>query len=371
MGKTAMNYKYLYVGSYSEKGKPGIYLFDFDPENGKADLKRTFSECDNPSFLLIEDEAVYAVNELEEKSRITAFKRDTLSGELTKTGELETDGTYACHIGRVKGTRFLSVANYGDGRFEAGSLVTIDASGDGSNMKICSNIRLSGEGFLNSTRQECSHIHSTKNDPQTGRLYVADLGFDKVYAYEVDEKGQAILSGSAMQIDLPKGEGPRHFVFSDDARYVYIVAEMGSRVFVYAKNEADSIWELKQQISTISDDYRKMMGETGNKEVVENTASEIAFSHDGRYLYVANRGENTIVCFEVNKASGELEFIKRFDCGGDFPRHFCITPDDKYMVVADQNSGNIVVFKRNTETGALEDKTCDYEIKGASFVGFI
>lgn len=73
--------------------------------------------------------------------------------------------------------------------------------------------------------------------------------------------------------------------------------------------------------------------------------ADIKIGKDGKYLYGSNRGENSIVCFKIEK-DGKLSLSGRVSCGGDWPRrNFTFDPSGKFLFVGNQRSGNVSVFK--------------------------
>ncbi|MDE6964991.1 MAG: lactonase family protein, partial [Lachnospiraceae bacterium] len=159
------------------------------------------------------------------------------------------------------------------------------------------------------------------------------------------------------QIHLPAGEGPRHLVFRNQGRFLYLTAELGNKVFVYETKDGGETYENIQTVSTLPDGYKG-----------ENTAADIHFSRDGRFLYVSNRGMDSIALYEADCADGVLKAKGHFGAFGRCPRNFCVTPDNGYLLIANQESGNIVLCKRNADTGELCGKKDEIEMKRVAFV---
>jgi 6-phosphogluconolactonase len=86
---------------------------------------------------------------------------------------------------------------------------------------------------------------------------------------------------------------------------------------------------------------------------VANTTAHVQLSPDARYLYVSNRGHNSLACYQINAVNGTLKYVRNTLVEGKTPRNFTITPNGKYVLVACQDSEAITIFKRNTKTGAL------------------
>ena len=84
-----------------------------------------------------------------------------------------------------------------------------------------------------------------------------------------------------------------------------------------------------------------------------NTAAEIAVAPSGGYVYVSNRGENSIVVFAVDQTSGTLKPVQRISCGGRTPRHFTLDPTGNWLLCGNQDSDSVTVFSRSQGDGRL------------------
>ena len=78
----------------------------------------------------------------------------------------------------------------------------------------------------------------------------------------------------------------------------------------------------------------------------------MTLSEDGRFVYVANRGHNSIATFRINPRTGELSTVGIYATEPN-PRSFAISPSGKWLYAGGQDSGKIAVFKRNRRTGVL------------------
>jgi 6-phosphogluconolactonase len=73
----------------------------------------------------------------------------------------------------------------------------------------------------------------------------------------------------------------------------------------------------------------------------------------GKFLYVSNRGHNTIAIFSIDPASGKLTPAGHQSSGGKIPRNFRPDPSGKWLLAANQDSDSVVVFKVDPQSGAL------------------
>ena len=83
---------------------------------------------------------------------------------------------------------------------------------------------------------------------------------------------------------------------------------------------------------------------------------DTVITHDGRFVYFANRDDNFLYSFSADPKTGALTPMVRSNCGGKTPRNFTLDPTERWMLVANQDSNLISVFARDPETGKLADE---------------
>ena len=331
---------HLIIGTYTKTQNNGLFVYKFDSENGKLTFESTTDGIKNPSYLAISEDGnkVYAVNEsgTDRKGGVSAFSFDKKIGKLSFLNEQETKGAGPCYISIAKDNKFVFTANYAGGNISALPLKI-----DGTMSELVQLVQHQGNS-INSTRQNEPHAHSAIFSPSGKTLFSADLGTDKLYAYQYNSKAIQPLSDADQPFTkIDSGFGPRHFTFNQQANRVYLVSELTAMVSVFDfKNET-----LKhiQNISMNADDFKGING-----------AADIHLSNDGKFLYATNRGSaNEIVIFKVDQPTGKLERIGAESSKGKSPRNFMIDPTDQFLLIANQNSDDIYVFKRDKKTGLL------------------
>ncbi len=359
----------LYIGTYTKGwacevrnggkgacGSSGIYRSMFDPETGTLSEARLVAETENPSYLAISrnGEFLYAVNEVgdyngQETGGVSAFRIEA-SGELQFINQVGSHGADPCHLSINGAGDHLFVANY-----SGGSIASYTIGSDGS-LSAADHVKHTGSGPHKN--QPVPHAHFIAESPKSGKVYAADLGADRVFAYDVTS-GARLSEATAATGKTPEGAGPRHLAFSADGKFVYANAELSSHVVVLAMDVSGALQEI-QYISTLREGYQD-----------DNNTAEIQLSHDGKFAYVSNRGENSIAIFSVNQDDGKLAFIETTPAGVDWPRDFKIDTTGKYLLVEGQKSDNIAVLKIDTGTGRLTNTGNDLKINKPVSIAFM
>ncbi len=325
---------HLLVGTYTNTGKSeGIYCYEIDMTKGAINQKSVTTNVLNPSFLAISSDkkSVYAVNQNEKLSTISAFTFDAPLSKLTFINKVNSEGSGPCFI--TAGDKHIFTANY-----SGGSLCVFGRNEDGSVTNMLQKIQHTGKS-INAERQGEPHVHQVILSKDKKYLLANDLGTDKVTVYSYNSNSKTDILTPVDTLTVKLGSGPRHGTFNRDGSKEYLVQEIDGTVSVlgFAKGKLSLIQE-----TTVD-----------RKPGTVNRAADIHLSPDEKFLYVTNRGTaNDITCFSVEN-DGKLEFKQQIATSGDGPRNFAISPDGKYVFVAHQFTDNITIFSRESKTGFL------------------
>ncbi len=102
-----------------------------------------------------------------------------------------------------------------------------------------------------------------------------------------------------------------------------------------------------------------------------NTTAEIVASPCGRFLYVSNRGQDSIVQFVITPGSGSLTYAATFPTGGARPRFFTLGPDGRRLFAANQDSDDITIFHVDPRTGSLLPAGVRISVGSPSAISFV
>jgi 6-phosphogluconolactonase len=342
----ALDYKYLvYVGTYTGKGSNGIYVYRFDPASGEASSLGLGAATDNPSFLEVDSNGrfLYAVNELdtfhnEPTGAVSVFAVNRKSGTLNLLQQVSSLGKSPAHLSLDKSARYLLVANY-----NSGNAAVFPIGNDGRLAGHSAFIQGVGSS-VNPVRQTGPHAHSLQVTNDNRFALAADLGLDKLLVYRFDATAGTLAPGSPEFVKVDPGSGPRHVAIAPSGRFVYVVNELASTVMVFEYRPGPGTLQRKQTISTLPKNFSG-----------KNTAAEIAEDAKGRFLYVSNRGDDSIAVFSIDPDNGRLTPLERVPSGGKTPRHFAIDPTGKWLFAANQDSNDITLFRIDLSSGRLKE----------------
>jgi len=328
----------LVIGTYTTGTSKGIYVYRFYTETGKLAYLSQIEGVDNPSYVTLSsnNRFIYAVNETGKNGEVSAFKFEPNEGKMTFINKQSSAGADPCYISVDEAQKNVFVANY-----SSGALAVLPINKDGSLGAPSQVIKDAGKG-PDTSRQEGPHVHMAQLSPDEKYLLYTDLGTDKInIARYHASRPQPLTPADPAFVSVKGGNGPRHFTFSNDKKFVYLLQEMGSAINVYSYNSG----KLKE-LQSVS------MMKTGFKGT--NGAAAIHITPDGKFLYATDRLDaSSILAYAVNQETGELTFIERYSTYGKNPRDFAIDPTGSYLLVANQNSDSIYEYKINKETGKL------------------
>ncbi|MCQ8877580.1 lactonase family protein [Pseudoalteromonas shioyasakiensis] len=325
----------IIVGTYSNtslaKEEQGVFLLQYDTDKHTFKEPMLVSNAQNTSYTNYDKttKILYSVIE-EDAGRIVShqWSKNTLS--LEPIDSISSFGAYPCFININPSFNQLAVANYNSGNI---AIVDYDAQ-TGKFKRNTQNYTFFGNS-VDLKRQRRSHAHWVKWSKDNKYLYTVNLGIDKIFIKSVDDTKHT-LSDSKVALSLPPGSGPRHMAFHPNMKVAYVINELNNTLTV-TKVEKSGKLNHTQTVSTLP---------KGSQSISQ--AGHMQISEDGKFLYVTNRGDNSIGVYAI-KSQGNVELIQHIDTQGEWPRFFLITPDGKSLLVANQHTNNISAFSINND----------------------
>ncbi|EYT62929.1 MULTISPECIES: lactonase family protein [Curtobacterium] len=329
----------LLIGSYTATGggnATGISLVDAGPV-GTTPAPRTVAVLDDPSFLAVSGDRVYAVSETNDGA-VSAFRLQ--GGALEHLWDAPAGGDAPCHI-RVDPSGALVVTNYVSGTVTAISLLA--AESHAASLTASDGVVLHGDADQRSVpadaaevavlpdvtgpdedRQDGPHAHQSIATPD-GTVLVADLGGDALHEFRITVSVDGVPDIEAVRVHhVAPGAGPRHMTWIDGD--LLVAGELDGRVYRLRRDDSGSLVTIAA--------VPVFDGAVG-----ESLLSHIEVDDAGR-VYVAVRGRDLLVVLDAR--DGGLSVIGSVPCGGVWPRHFARVPG--FVLVANQMSDAVAVL---------------------------
>jgi 6-phosphogluconolactonase len=343
----------VYFGTYSRGTKSkGIYVADVDLEGGTISDVRLAAESDNPSFVAIHPNGkwLYAACEVADfggakSGSVAAFSIDDATGKLTLLNHQSTKGGAPCHLVVDRTGKCVLSANYG-----GGSVCVHPIEADGKLRSASSFVQHQGKS-VNPQRQEAPHAHSINVDPANRFAFVADLGLDQILSYQFNPDQGTLAANPSGSAKLKPGAGPRHFSFRPDGRFAFTNNEIHSTVTSFKYDAERGALTEVNTVSTLP---------AGSHP--GNSTAECLAHPNGRFVYVSNRGHDSIAILSVDAETGRLAHLGNESTQGKTPRNFSIDPTGKLLLAENQSSDTVVVFKIDSDSGKLSATGCVVEV---------
>ncbi|MGG0724270.1 lactonase family protein [Bacillus mycoides] len=324
-----------YIGTYTKVDSKGIYKFILDTNIGEIKGIELAAHIGSPTYVTIShnNEYLYSIAKDNGLGGIASFSIHNKSGNLNSINMQVFEGASPCYVSVNRENSIVVAANYHKGTVES-YLVKKD---NGSLNVAKAIVEHKGSG-LNKERQEKAHAHYMDFTPDEKYVVAVDLGIDRLITYKESDGGLM----EAACLSVKPGSGLRHLVFHPNKHLAYVMTELSSEIIVLQYDAQSGSFKEKQYISALPEEYSE-----------ESYGSAIYISSDGKFVYAANRGHNSIVVFRVNEHNGELTFVETVSTEGDWPRDFSLDPTERFLIAANEKSNTLTLFTRNEFTGKL------------------
>ncbi|HVN99309.1 MAG TPA: lactonase family protein [Steroidobacteraceae bacterium] len=339
----------------------GIWSARLDRKSGQLSTPSLAAELRGASWLVLHPAlpVLYSVGKpagaKDNASNLYAFSIDAGTGRLEPLAQVPSGGHDTTQLYLDARSSTIFGASYGGGEVTAAPLLA-----DGRVGEVAAVEKDYGTGPH--PRQASPHAHGVVLDPSGRFLLSSDLGADRIFVYRFDPKSRALAAADPAFETLAPGSGPRHMAFHPNGRFLYVNTELGAEVWTYAWDAGAGRLRFVAKRSAYPDGY------AGNSR----STSEIAFSPDGRFLYVALRGDqNSIVTYAVDPRSGALEEKQRISSQGLQPWAFALDPRGRWMLVANNASGTVDVLAVDPRSGLLSAAHHSVSVPDACAVAFV
>jgi 6-phosphogluconolactonase len=183
--------------------------------------------------------------------------------------------------------------------------------------------------------------HAIVLDPANRFAFVPHTGPNAIFQFAFNAATGELTPGNPAKLATPENTGPRHMVFHPRLDIAYIDNEQGGSVTAYRLNKATGSLQALQTISALPSDFSQ-----------RNACAEIKIHPTGKFLYVSNRGHDSIARFQVEEQSGELKVLGHTPTEKT-PRSFDLDPTGEFLYVCGEATDKLAAYSLNQETGGL------------------
>lgn len=318
--ESAMKYHMYVAVSKDQK----LLRYDMDADTGDLTLVEEVPAKGGIGPLCTDPRQKYLYAALRSSKELVTYGIDPETGALDHIATVPFDGG-SCYISTDKTGRYLFSAYYGEG---AVAVNAIDNNG----------------AVLAPHRQWIptdEHAHCFFPDPSNRYLFVPHtMPPNAIYQFTFDETTGELAANAVAKVDARPGEGPRHYEFHPTLDVVYVANENGSSVTVYDLNPDKGILTRRQNLSTLPAGYAE-----------HNTCAQIHIHPSGNFLYISNRGHDSIARYAV-RDDGSLMSLGQTPTE-PIPRPFNLDPEGNFLFAAGQKSDKMAAYRIDAETGDL------------------
>ena len=332
----------------------GIHVFQADRATGALTPSGVCESGTSPSCLALNaaGTCLYSANETDrvgegKEGTVGAFAINRADGQLRLLNTVRSGGAGPTYVSVHPSGRFVLVANYFDGSVAV--LPILPDGGLGAATDIKKDAGAAGPkkatnappGSFAVSGHDRTHAHMIQSDPSGRFVLHVDLGLDRIFVWTFDDRAGALTPNDPPAVSLPPGDGPRHFHFHQNGRWLYSIQEEGSTLVLFDYDAAKGRLTARQTISSLPPGFAG-----------SNFCSEVLVSADGRFLYAGNRLHDSIGIFAIG-GNGELTFVGEEGTRGDYPRSFNFDPSGRFLYSCNQRGDNVTVFRVDSKTGGL------------------
>jgi 6-phosphogluconolactonase len=357
---------FAYVGTFSSPLKDvlptqvdlppgngrGIHIFETNRRTGEWTTAGVYELGTSPSHVAINKAGnrLYSANETDrigpaKEGSISAFSINPADGGLKLLNTVRSGGAGPTYVSLHQSGKYLFVANYFGGSVAVLPILEDGRLGEATDVKQDegkigpARAKNAPSGSFAFSGHDSTHAHMIEADPSGKFVLHVDLGLDKIFIWQFDEKHGKLTPAETPSVSLPPGDGPRHFSFHPNGKWLYSIQEEGSTIVLFDYQSGKLT--ARQTISSLPKGYAG-----------SNFCSEILVSSDGKFVYAGNRLHDSIGIFAI-QADGTLKFVDDVWTRGNYPRSFAFDPTGEFLYCCNQRADHVSVFRVNRQSGSL------------------
>ena len=315
---------YIYVAL---QGDDKISVHTIESQTGKLTPQAEVSIPGGPFTMAISPDRKFLYAGCRDTPQLASFQIDQDSGGLTQNGTIPVEG-WPVYIATDRKGKFVLSAYYQGAHV---GVHPIGADGSVGDPPI--------EWLATATGAHAMQTDSTNSYAFVP--HIAGNGPNAIFQFKFDENTGHLTPNSPDKVEPEEFLGPRHFSFHPSLDVLYFSNEQDCSVTGYRLDTGNGTLSAFQTITTLPEGYTE-----------RNTCSQIQVSASGRFLYAPNRGHDSIACFSIDIATGQL--TRNGIVGSEArPNALCLGPQDRFLYSAGQESGRMASFSVNSDSGKL------------------
>ncbi len=340
----------------------GIHIFEFDRKTGQASQRGELQLGTSPSCLASNaaQTILYSANETDrvdptngsgdgkqKHGTVSAYAIDRKTGALKLLNTVDSGGAGPTYVAVHPSQKYVLVANYFGGSIAVLPILQDGTLGTATDVQVDSGqigptrAVHAATGSFAFSGHDRTHAHQISTDPSGNFVLHVDLGLDKIFVWRLDLDTGKLTPAQHPYVALPPGDGPRHFHFHPNGKWMYSIQEEGSTVVLYDWDSQVGRLAEKQTISTLPPGYAG-----------SNFCSEILVSPDGKYVYAGNRLHDSIAIYSVGM-DGTLRYQGQEWTRGNYPRSFTFDPTGEFLLCCNQRADHVAIFRVDRAMGGL------------------
>jgi 6-phosphogluconolactonase len=313
---------YVYISVAAENK---ILIFTMEPDTGKLLFQEDVELVGAPGPLAVDPNRGLLYAGIRSNREISSFRIDQSTGSLSLIGTVSLDAD-PCYLSTDRRGNFLLSAYYGAG---VAAVHPIGKDGAVGSPPI-------------EWRSTAERAHCIRTAPSNQFVFVPHTaGPNLIFQFKFDENTGALTPNAVPKVIPEEGAGPRHFCFHPSKDILYFSNEQGCSVTAYHFDPSVGTLAPFPTISTLPDEFD---GDT--------SCAPIHIAPNGKFLYVSNRGHDSIAGFSIDSGTGRLTSIGQQQTEA-IPRAFTIDPTGNFLFAGGQASGRLASYRIDPQTGAL------------------
>lgn len=320
-------------------GGGGIHRAELDVETGAISTPERVAELSPASWLVTHPTkpVLYASYSSGKDAGVASFAYES-DGSLTPQSTVVLPSGWPTHLTVNPQGTVMASAHYGAGTI---SLVNLRADGSLRADEAVTTFTVPFQGQGPAPVQSQSRPHWVGFTPDGALLHAPDLGNDAIWTFRVSTAPLALTIRDRLAV--PAGAGPRHLDFHPSKRFAYANGEVGQSLITLTYDTAAAKFGVVETVPVLRPDDHEPA----------NSTSEVRVHPSGRFVYVGNRGHDSISVFALDPANGHARLVETEAIRGIWPRNFNLDPSGRWLIAAGRYSDSLTSFAIDAETGEL------------------